>query len=790
MSIAISRIPMFSTFNGNYVKPSDILDPNKKKTEEYALPFCEFIYAQYYNNYSAIKENMAYTIARNRSYATGSQDTSQYKNWIFGSSDDKPNIPINPATEGLVNELRLEDTGLVNINFNDIYSPLPKYIDNIIGIFDSVNHNINVQAIDENSGTSREELKFGAYVTEQLKAFLTRFSVSMGIPLPETPPVLPQSIQELELFENIGAFKLPTEIAMEKLIIHTNNLAKMDDETKKELIYDGLVDGFQCVVVEQDTSSGKFIPKRADVLEIVLEDSRRADFSDSTWGGLLEWYTAHQLRIETGWDEEDIQQLVGTARGLYGNPEQVDYSIENGQYGYDDFRIPILHCFWKSIDSEYYSERESEKGKIRTYEPYTDKGTKPPKSRKSRKLEKVDIRRLYHAKWVIGSKKVFDNGIVTNSPYNFGKNDVEFPIQLYRLKGKPKIQSMIPIEDQIQLTFYKMQNNIAKATPSGAAIEWGALKNLQYGKKQKISPIDAYKIYKANGDLLYQAITQNIPGANTGQFSGPPVKELKGTLGFAVTEGISALEFFYSQLDKISGLDAISMANASPTSNTRKGVAEMASAATSNTLRPLYSGYLHLKINSAKVVMWQAVAMMSAYTIKDIDENPYFSALGRANLTALLTASKYPPTVYGLNPEAVTSDFEKQQFLASAQKALAGGKNGNAAISYSEYAFIVEYLNSKNSIKYLRLWMAKKEQERRLEAQKIANENSILMAKKEQEVAQVKIQGEKELLDMQTQSKIQIIQAEVQGKKEILALEIQAGKTFSPKNFNTSFSNS
>ena len=335
--------------------------------------------------------------------------------------------------------------------------------------------NIVVNAVDENSGTTKEEMKYSSLVREQLNPWLIRFNTSMGIPNPENPPVLPKSMEELELFENIGAFKLPDEIAMEKIAIYTNQIGKLDDETKDDLIYDLFVDAFACIVVEQDPSNGKFVPQRWDTLDIILEDSKKTDFSDSTWGGYIEWFTIHKLRIETDWSEDDIKSLASGVSGKYGNPSDIDYSVENGSYRFDDFRVPVLHSFWKSIDEEYYSERETSRGTIQTYEPYKNNGITPPKERNKRKLKKVSLRRLYHTKWVIGSDKVFDYGIVTNTPYNFGKNDVEFPIQLVRLRGKSKIESMIPIEDQIELTFIKTQNAISKAPPPGIAIEWSSL---------------------------------------------------------------------------------------------------------------------------------------------------------------------------------------------------------------------------------------------------------------------------------------------------------------------------
>jgi len=771
------KIPLLSAYSGAFAKPVDTIDPNKKKKPEYALAFCKFIYSQFYNGNSAIKADMARRFVRYRSYAVGEQDTTVYKNWITGGKSAKPNIPVvDPTTQTLVDKMKLEDMGLENINFDDIFSPLPKYIDTIIGILHDVNHNIEVNATDENSGAEREEMKYMSYVRTELNKYgwLTKFNTAMGIPEPEEPPVKPASRDELELFDNIGAFKLPVEIAMENIASHTVDVAQLDSETKDELIYNGLTDGYQCIVIEQDINTGKFIPQRKDVLEIILEDSRYPDFRDATWGGYIEWYTIHKLAIETGKPEKDLQHLAGQVAGEYGNPEQVDVSVENGYYGYGDFRVPVLHCFWKSIDTEYYTKRETSVGVKHFYEPYLDNGKTPPKSKKGRKLIKTNIRRLYHAKWVIGNDEiVFDNGIVTNAPYDFGTKDVGFPIQLYRLPGKPKIASMIPIEDRIQLTWIRTQNEIAKARPSGYSVQWDSLQNLRYGNKN-ISALDAFKLFDKTGKLVWSMRPKGVPGSNnSGQYSGNPVQELTGDLPNAIMGGFEAFRALYKELDAVSGLDGLTMANVSPNTDMRASVAKLASSATANSLKTIYNGYLHLKKKGVEIVLWMVEAMMSAYTIKDINENPYYPVIGRSGLTALLTASKYPPATYGLNVEESTSDFEKQEFLNAARVAMQGGKNGIPAITFSEYAFIVRFIDSKKSIKLLQLWMAKKEREAALEQQKIANENSMFQAKKEQETANAKYEREKELETLKAENKLKLLQVEAEEKRKTIALELQ-----------------
>jgi len=762
-------LPTNISMNGAFLRPNDDIDPSKKSNDpSYCLDYSKYIYSQYLTDNSAIKSDMAERFVRNRSYAEGRQDTQQYKDWILGKTSDTPQIPVAGSdVDGGNNDLSIEDLGMENINFDDIFSPLPKYVENIIGIMRTQHHDITVNAVDENSGATREELKFGSLITAQLQPLILRFNSIFQLPDSQEQKVMPKSIEELELFDNIGAFKLPYEIAMEKAISHTFDISDFDKDLKDDVVSDFLVDGYSCVVTSQDITNGKLVAAHKDTLDIVLEDSKKANFSDSSWGGYIEYYTINKLRAETGWKEDRIMSIADKYKGEFGNPKVLDTAHENGQYNYDDYHIPILHSFWKAIDAEYSSERKTKNGPVAFDEPYRANG-KPPKKRNGRQLDKVNIRRLYNAKWVLGSEDIFDYGIVTNTPFNFGNNDVEFPIRLYKIKGKPKIESMIPIEDQIYLTFIKTQNAIAKAAPPGLAVEWGSIKNISYGKK-KLKPKDSIRLYTNTGNIVYQLDVKTMPGAQGSHRVGKPIEELRGGLGTAIADGISGIEFLYRQLDVISGIDGITSSTSTPSRDTGKAVTEMAMASTSNTLKPIYNGFIAIKESCSKVTAWQMQAIVGGYTVKDLEECPYFRTLGRSNLAAILAAGNYPPVVYGFSMEARSSDTEKQRMLEAASAGLQSGKNGIPAITFSEYSFVVRYLGSGRSIKYLELWMAKKEQERTVAEQQRAEQNMKVQAEQQRTTDAAKLAGDKEKYAFETQKEIDVIR--VKGEEERLTLK-------------------
>ena len=83
--------------------------------------------------------------------------------------------------------------------------------------------------------------------------------------------------------------------------------------------------------------------------------------------------------------------------------------------------------------------------------------------------------------------------------------------------------------------------------------------------------------------------------------------------------------------------------------------------------------------------------------------------------------------------------------------ALAGGKNGIPALSYSEYLFIIEQLNTNAGLYYARVYIARKEAETQMQAQTESRKLSKLLS---QETMRQNEQKAKQELDKLNQQKI------------------------------------
>ena len=724
-------IPVHDKFKtGGYVRPKDDIDPLKKQGEpEYSLDSCKFIYGKYLSGSCAIKNSDVDLITENRLYSEGRQPGQRYKDSFLGKGDG-PKIRTNDIDSdgnNLGTASSVDDIieGITNLNYDDIFSPLPKYVSNIIGLMTANEHDVTVEAEDENSGTMREEMKFDGIIRNEHKKLLDTYNEIFKLPELQDNVAKPKSLEEIELFENIGAFKLPYEIAMEKLISHTEYVSK-DTDIKEEVIRDLITIGVSSVMTFVNNETGKAEYKWLDVLDTILEDSKKIDFADATYGGYVDYISILNLRVKTGLTEEKLLEIV---RLSGGDTSRYGLNIgNNGSYEYDDYKVAILECYWKSIDSEYTQNRRTEDGTIidiaYSYDPKTGK---PPKEGKkgSKTTSRTDIRRIYKASWVINTEHVFDYGLMHDIPYNYAKRDVEFPIHMIRIKGKPIMESLKTIEDQIMLAYLRMQNDIATSNPQGIAVEYGSLENISFGNK-KLKPKDVLKIYSKTGRLMFRLQPSGIPGQQGKALNQRPITEIKGGLSDAVNTGFFTIQNLYQQLDIISGIDAITVANARPQQGQGKGVTEMAIASTADRLKPIYGGWLKMKEARSRCAVYTMQAIVYGYD--ELNDCPYYKVVGSGNLSAIKTAGPIPAVDYGFRLEARPTEAERREVFEAAKLGLAGGKNGIPALTYSEYLFVLRHITNGHgkSIKYIEVYLAKKEAEKEEQAHKRAMETQQL----------------------------------------------------------------
>lgn len=746
------------------VRPKNDLDPKYKQNDpKYSLDMAKYIYSSYRMGRTGIKPDDIDLIELCRRYASGRQDPNKYKKIFLG--DESPNgvIPLDDVNNGTAT-VRNQREGWVDMDFEHIFSPLPKYMMNIIGMMETQEHDIFCEAQDEKSINEKEDLKYTALVNARHKELTDYVREKLGLPQSDQT-LLPTNMQELSMFESMGAFKLPYEMAMERLLNHTQYVSEYK-KIKRRIIYDLVSINKSATMSYTDPITGVVKDKWIDIEDLIIEDSVQEDFKDSTYAAIPENITIVDLRAQNpNIPEEELEGLAKRYLGVMGNPNVLGniqstaktniYSPAVANYAYNDIRVPVLHCVWKTTDSEYYTIRKNTEGKeIEVYEPYRGDGTVAPKTYNTdkRKTTRTDIRTIYQCRWVIGTDFVYDYGRLHNISFDFKTKEALLPVHVFRLPGRSIIDNAMVLADQLQMAFLRLQNAIAKSPPPGIAVEFGSLENMAFDGK-KWSPLDIIKLRSQTGNYIYRQVSP-IPGQPITQ--NKPFEELRGGLGTAVADALQTFELIYTQLSEVTGVDRLSAVSKSPTADQGVGVTELAVSATSNTLRPIYTGYVTIKENQSRcdAMMLQAVIQTPE------GEEVYKKIIGSSMVDAIKVAGNYPPAEWGFKIIAQPDDAMKNEVRQAAMGAMAGGKNGIPALTYSDYLFIVEHLNTGAGIKYARAFIAYKEGERDKQASQMAQANVQNQTQSQMQLEQLKIKSE--LLK---------IQAQLDADKERITLE-------------------
>lgn len=761
-------IPVDDTYkNGYFDRPSDDIDPKLKQNDPvYSLRFMEFMYSEYCLGRTAITPDDIGRFKINLSYARGQQSTELYKDLILDELRNSPDQLYQQGGDAFnPPKNKKARSGFVSIDFSRIYSPIPKYINNIIGIMEEQEHAVVAQAIDERSGDLREQLKFRRYIEGKLKEELREFDNIMGVQQDDQGIVYPTSIEELALHEQMGSFKLEYESGIQRALKHTL-LASNDKKIKRRVIKDILTYGITATMDYFDYNIDEVRVKHTNVMNLIVENSDEEDFSDASYWGYMDFITISELKNETGLLDDELFGIAGNYLGTYGNSTEFNRSVgSDGFYDFYKCRVPVLVGFWRSNDYDYRTKRitstDEEMEFPEPYRRYADGKSKRPRIYLNGKKEtyRTSKKSLYSAKWVLGTELVYDYGLAHDVGFDYGKKDVEAPIHIYKIDEVPMVESCIPIENQLQLTFYRLQNGIAKAPPPGLKIEYNALMGMTFEDDQEWKPLDTIRMYTQSGHFIFNASPDGVQlPANYSE----PIGELKGGLGTVIDDAIKSFELGYQQLMEITGIDRLSSVSKNPTGEQGKFVTQVAVAATSNTLRPIYSGYLSIKQQMAKGIILRVQG--ACYTR---EKSPYEKILGASSFYSLKTAGNDPPVILGVHLVPTPDSALKEEVRQAAMSALAGGKNGIPALTYSEYLFIVENLTTMAGISFARIYIARKEAEAKIEEQKKANEAVKLNNEATQQQNQQKSDLKNQEILAERDKELAIIEAKKQAQIEI-----------------------
>lgn len=685
--------------------PKDDINP-KLKNEAWGLEYLMAMYAKYKRNQTAIPFSRIAEFRDLRRLADGNQDVRRYQRILLDESKDG-------------SELK----GYMNINW-DVFNPMPKFLRVVEGMMEQTDHTVVATAVDPTSVSEKEDAKLALEYRMKYKEALEYIDKAMGID--RSNEYVPESMEELNLYEGAGGFKLAKETEIEQGLDYTFYISSWK-EIKKKLIRDFMVINCAGTKDYTDPYTNKVKARYVDPECFIGQYSKHWDHRNMEYAGeriQVPLSEIRKMKIK-GITESDYMNLVNYYSGKDGNGsyggENYYYNEDTGASNYDSLLVDVFDGEWMSVNSKYMTTRTTSAGNEMMYENADGEWGKMYDTEK-KKTDKFDIKVVYKGKWIIGTKLIYDFGLQYDVPRP-GKKEVELSYHLYKLPYRSLVSLCETHLHQIALAYYRLQNAIAMASPPGIAIEYTSLQNMTLGV-DKLKPLEILRIRRQTGDLIYKATTHK--GHNT--TGGKPIQELIGGIGPQLQEFVGVFDLNMGMIRENTGINQIADASA-PNPEMSVGGSEMALAATNNALRPIYSAYLNIKERTAR-----NIALRLQLLIKHNGEayKGYMPVIGKIGVQIISVGADTVDANYYIKYEAKPTDKRKETIKQAAIQAMNPDRDGIIGIELTDYLMIERLLEGGN-LKYAEAYLnykSKKNKERQLNLQR---ENMRLDAQREQE---------------------------------------------------------
>jgi hypothetical protein len=706
--------------DSRYSFPNDNIDPELKKRPEYALKYAQAAYSLHQKDEGGVRNARNREIALLRLHAQGRQPVEKY-------------LDILCPKDAMGKRKTYLDLS------TDPISVIPKFRSIVIGKFMQMSHDVEANAVDEKSGAERRKKRHELWSRAVLEAKLKPFEsvVEAGVPPQQAKQIVPRTVEELDMMESVGSFKLLWETGMEKLLkdfFHTS-----DWEDIKYRLYEDIFDiGAIATRDFTDKASGKAMCRYVDQEKVIKRFSRDKKYRNIDYAGEVLDLSPNQIRTDAG--EELPIEIIEQVIEEHNHRTNYDFTYENGVEGFyekhGNIALPVLDITWKTVDTIKQEKRRDDRGEYHyNTVPYDYK-----KKNKTGKREILEgkIQMVYSCKWIVGTDYVYDYGVEEDIIRPTPKT-VKLPFNFYRLTDKSLLELIIPFEDNLNLGWLRFQNGIAKAAPPGIAVDISAINNVTNGKNQ-INPMEVLQIRRETGDLLFSATTHHSQVINPN--AGRPIFDLPGGAGAYLKEQMEIIQFNIGMIRDTTGINEL-MDASTPNPRTGLGTAEIAQQGTNNTLYTLYNAYKSVK---------EGTASNGSFRIQNIirykDYKPYENIIGSSLINIFKQGSPISEASFGIKLTLKPSAQEKQSIIEKASIAYNERK-----LDFSDLMFIEQEVKY-GSTKYARMYIAYKEEKYREEDAATTQRNTQEQSQAIMEQQENAKQGRMEEVSHQTDESI------------------------------------
>lgn len=720
-----------------------------KDSELYNLQVAQAVYSEFCRGGTYISYDFYTSVSRNRAYALGKQDPAIYENIFYGKEQQTNTLEDIAATK------YARRKAYANLNFS-IQSPMPKIMDVIVNKLSDLVNRVSIDAMDHNSGAERETLKWGEYVDGKYKAEFAALKALAALPQ-EEDRYIPRTVEELNLYEAEGGFKLAYEEVMETLTKYAFDQSRWEENQVERIIYDLASLGFAAVVDQYDKYTGQVTCSYVDAEFAGVQYTKEEGNNNPDFGFFVKMVKLSDL-LAKGVDQKKLGGIAKSFSGQFGNPSFDDWNSVNKETrtsqseGYDRWTVPVFVVYWKDLDFKREKKYKNRQGKERTAD--VDYKYKP---RKGEDILETRVKTLREVHWVISSDVVYDYGKCEFQARD-GMSEPILPIHMIQVTGRPLVPRLIPALDQYMLAWMRLQQGISMAAMNGYAINMDAVSNLSLGGK-KLDPREVIRIWRQTGTLFFKP-TDVAGRLNPGNITRP-IEQLPGGAGAVIAEAISVMDIAMKQVEELTGINPVSM-GAQPDPGQGKAVTEFALVGTNEVLKGVLK-----KANIIKSDVARAMCLRLQHVI-DADSRAmeaYKDVVGETRLELVRIANGHD-VKYGVRTHARPTDQDIRELKEMISLSLKNGRDGKVGITEADFVRFNAMINSGTSLKRVALLLDFANQKAQREAEERAMRAQQLDQQGAQQLAAQKAALEERSKQIETLS--EIAKENIKGRNEVL----------------------
>jgi len=743
--------------NNQFQFPGHNIDPKLKLLPDYGIQMASAIYSSYVGDKCSFPYSLLSYYDRVRQYSDGKQDPDIYEERLHPSDEGNGNNGGTSFDGKWPKEKKRKGTNNLN---KEILSLGPRIMQAILGAFRDIDYNLQADTIDPDSGYEQEMEKSKLYSESQHLDFINGIKQNAAIPV-QTDTKYPKDLDELQLMDDLGEFKTGISKALEKLLKHTYDISNWDD-SKEKMIKDLVNFNSICLHDYYDTEECKWKTQYEDITRVIAQYSDKRDYEDSCYYGIIREKTVSEIRYkleDAGYNEDQIGQLAQNWGGLLGNPIVNDWANfqQRDKYGnwmYDFYKCLVMEFVWIENDQEYSTVNISRRGVRTIYEQDFGK----IRDTEHNQTRITTIKRLYEAKWVIGSDLIYDHQLSPSQPRDKNNKRPLVPFHIYVGSELAITQRLIPIFDNFQITWLKLQEALVESFGELMLLDLSVLDRIIIGG-QKLDPKEIIKMAKRTHVMPHRSLPAN------GKYGGGAVKPIDiipSTLMNRIQEATELFQNALKMIEMITGINPVALGS-EPNSGAGKATTEMALQNTTKILRPIIDSIFRVKESSAEFI--SEAIRLAVRNDKECAET-YTQVVGRNDVDALIK-SEYEARELGIKLIPRPNEEELKSLYEDIRNASMPGKDGKPLIRFDVQFYIKEKLMHGANLSDIRLYLSNainKEIERQ---EKSAQQNSQSQGQVLQQQEQVKAQSYAQKVQLDTQSKLTLDNNQHQNDMEL-----------------------